>query len=61
MDANTQDQKALSPVAELAIRVGRDRQRKLLDIRKALEAGDERRALDLTRELCGMQKQGHAA
>ena len=53
--------RALTPMAEYAVKVARERAKKLLDIREALVTGDERRALDLTRDLCGLNKQDHAA
>ncbi|WP_027176860.1 hypothetical protein [Desulfovibrio aminophilus] len=41
-------------VARTALRVGQDRARRLRDMRSAFERGDERQALSLARELCGL-------
>jgi hypothetical protein len=52
---STADQ--IAEVAALALRVGKERQKKMAEMKAAFEAGDEGKALAIARALCGAQAQ----
>lgn len=52
---------ALASVVDLALEAGKKHREKVLALRKALEAGDKDRALDLAREVCGLKRKADAA
>lgn len=52
MDIHTQQ---MREIAELALRVGREKREQLASLKVALKAGDNEKALSIARKLCGME------
>jgi len=47
----------LSEVAVAAIEIGRERRKKMKQLRTALKSNDDEKALDLAREIVGLSKE----